>query len=112
MTDMQAADDWKIGEDELYKAAPSVRALIVKRYESLYAEVEDYREQVKSAGRPADPRYLEIGVRILKELGQMYRLGRPPAAAEDDDDPNAGVDPGKLVLARLEELEAKAAGLG
>ncbi len=107
MTDIESGKKWSIGEDELYEAAPRVRALIVSRYEELYANVKDYLTDVRESGRPADPRYLEIGTRILKEISYQYRLGQPPRQGEDDEDPNSGMDRGALVLAQFDEIEAK-----
>jgi hypothetical protein len=107
MTAMENSKDWSIGEEELYAAQPNVRALVVQRYEALYSLVQQYIEDVQEGGRPPDPRYLEIGVRILRELSAQYRLGQAPRMREEDDDPNVGMDRGQLVLSQLAEIEAK-----
>lgn len=104
---MESSKKWEIGEKELYDAQPSVRGLVIQRYEALYSLVQQYIKDVEEGGRPADPRYLEIGVRILRELSAQYRLGQAPRVSEDEDDPNAGMDRAQLVMAQWAELEAK-----
>jgi len=107
MTEINPSGDWRIGEEELYESAPTVRALIVRRYEALYRLVEAHIAAAEEVGRSGDPRYLEIGVRVLREMSALYRLGAPPKQAEEDTDPNSGVDPAALVRASLDEIEAK-----
>jgi hypothetical protein len=107
MTQMSPSGDWRIGEEELYESQPRVRALIVRRYEALYALVEAHIAQAEESGRSGDPRFLEIGVRVLREMSALYRMGSPPKVSEEDADPNAGVDPASLVLASLAEIEGK-----
>ena len=100
----------EIGEDELADAAPRVRAQTIGRLEDLYRVVRNQIEGSEDGERPLDPRYLEIGIRILKEESLLYRLTRPPAVREDDDDPAHVFDPAEQVRAQLLELEARLAG--
>ena len=107
MTSMNPVEPRKVDEEQLYQAQPMVRALIIERYESLYALVRTHVARAEEEGRPPDPRWAEIGVRVLKELTSLYRLGVPPRTDDADDDPLHGVDPAAIVLAQLDELEAK-----
>lgn len=102
----------EIGEDELADAAPRVRAQTIGRLEDLYRVVKGQIEGAETGERPLDPRYLEIGIRILKEESLLYRLTKPPAAREDDDDPAHVFDPAEQVRAQLLELEARAKDVG
>jgi hypothetical protein len=107
MTSMSPAEPRKVDEEQLYQAQPMVRALIIERYEALYRLVTVHVARAEEEGRPPDPRWAEIGVRVLKEMTALYRLAVPPKAEDQDDDPLHGVDPGAIVLAQLEELEAR-----
>lgn len=100
----------EIGEDELQDAAPRVRAQTIGRLEDLYRVVRNQIESSEDGERPLDPRYLEIGIRILKEESILYRLTRPPAVREDEEDPSHVVDPAEQVRAQLLELEARQRG--
>jgi len=105
--DMADAESWKISEDDLAAAQPGVRALVVRRYEKVWAIVEGHVSGAQDSGRGADPRVLEIGVRVLKELSALYRLSQPPRAVEEDDSPFAGLDPAAVVLDQLAEIEER-----
>lgn len=100
----------EIGEDELAEAQAKVRAQTVARYEDLYRVVRNQIEGSEDGERPLDPRYLEIGIRILKEESLLYRLTRPPVVREDDEDPSHVFDPAEQVRAQLLELEARQRG--
>lgn len=99
----------EIGEDELVAAQARVRALIVSRLEALYAPVERRLEDDHDHSRPIDPRMLEIGRAILKDLAGHYRLARPPAAVDDDDDGLGltGVDRAAAIEEKLVALESR-----
>lgn len=106
------AGSFEVTEDDLAAAQPKVRALLVQRYEELYARVNvRIAADADDGGRPLDPRFLELGVRILKEIGSLYRLGRQVVLeAEDEDEVASGVDRRNLVLAQLTQLEEKLTG--
>ena len=97
----------EISEDDLQEARPRVLAQTVGRYEDLYRVIKAHVTEAQEGERPLDPRYLEIGIRILKEESLLYRLGRPAPAAAEDEDLSRVVDPAQQVLAQLEELEAR-----
>jgi hypothetical protein len=110
MTSMKPVEPRKVNEEQLYEAQPMVRALIIERYEALYRLVTVHVARAEEDGRPPDPRWAEIGVRVLKEMSTLYRLATPPRTDAEDDDVLHGVDPAAVVLAQLDELEAKARG--
>lgn len=102
----------EIGEDELNEAAPRVRAQTIGRYEDLYRVVRAQIEGAEEGERPLDPRYLEIGIRILKEESILYRLTRPPVVREDEEDSSHVFDPAEQVRAQLLELEERVKDAG
>lgn len=98
----------EITEDNLVESAPRVRALITSRLEQLWRQVDQHIVEAEAGDRMQDPRMLEIGKGILKELAAIYRLGRPvPVAEVEEDQELAGVDRRAIVGAKLDELEAK-----
>lgn len=104
---------FEISEDDIAANQGRVRALLIQRYEQLYGRVKvrvDEDERQTEGSRPMDPRFLELGVRILKEISGLYRLGRQVTLPEDEPDPEvAAVDRRTLVEAQLTELESKRA---
>lgn len=109
------SDQWSIDEEQLAAAKAKVRALHVQRYEQLWSIVEGKVRDSDEEMRPLDPRYLELGIKILKEESLLYRLNKVEAVKdEEEDDQSAGIDRAAIVLAQLEELEARrqAAGPG
>jgi hypothetical protein len=99
----------EISEDDLEEARPRVLAQTVGRYEDLYRVVRAHVTEAEQGERPLDPRYLEIGIRILKEESLLYRLGRPAVVREEEEDLSRVIDPAQQVLAQLVELEARVA---
>lgn len=101
----------EISEEQLDESKAAVRYQQIMRYEKMYRIVDSRLDDDQADGdqfRPLDPRFLELGIRILKEEAALYRLGKPTTTVEEDDDPSlAGVDRGAVVLAQLEDLEAK-----
>lgn len=99
----------QITEEDVQESAPRVRALLVARLESMWEPVRVTLLRDADAERPIDPRMLEIGLRICKELGLHYRLYRPPVTkVEEDDDPlGPGVDRAALIEDQLQEIENK-----
>jgi hypothetical protein len=91
-----------IREEELHESSPLVRALVVERLEMIWRACQPHINQ--DAGKP-DPRFIEAGIRTLKELIRVYRLDQPaPGAVESSGDM---VGNAELVLAGVRELEAK-----
>lgn len=105
--DLGPAGPPEIGEAQLIESAPRVRALTIKRYEQIWSIVETEIKEAQELLKPMDPRLLEIGIRVLKEETALYRLGRPPLATEEEEDPIHAIDPRTQVLAELAELEAR-----
>jgi len=96
-----------IADEHLAASAPYVRALLVTRLEQIWAACQPYILGVDEQGtrlRP-DPRFVESGLRCCDRLASLYRLDKPVAGATEA---LAGTrDPKELVLAALEELEAR-----
>lgn len=99
----------EITEEQLAQDGPRVRALHIQRLELAWSIVEGRIHEDQQGIRPIDPRFLEIGLRALKEEAVLYRLSKPaPAAEEEEPDPAIlAVDRADLVLASLEQIEAR-----
>lgn len=99
----------EITDEQLVQAQGAVRYQQIMRYERMWHIVERRIQEEEAGDRPLDARILEIGIRVLKEEAALYRLGRPAVLIEEDEDPalQGGVDRGALVLAQLEDVEAR-----
>ena len=97
----------RIEDEDVEQARGAVRAEVVARYEGLWRLVESHNKLADEGERPPDPRWAEIGVRVLKELTQLYRLNVAPRQAEDEDVWTHGQAPDDVVLRQLEELEER-----
>lgn len=98
----------EIDEDSITQAQAAVRYQQIVRYEDMYKLVDRRIREDEDGERPLDPRFLEIGIRILKEEAGLYRLSKPMPVTEEEEDPSiAGVDRAAVVMAKLDELEAK-----
>jgi hypothetical protein len=97
----------EITDEDLNDAGPRVRALLVQRYEEIWDRVKVRIIDDQQGNRPLDPRFLEIGLRALKETSSIYRLGRSAPVVEDEEDVMSGVDRAQLVLEQLSRLEDK-----
>lgn len=104
-----AISQLQITEEDVQESAPRVRALLIARYEALWQPVRVRLDQDAGGEVPIDPRLLELGLRINKEIGLLYRLYRAPAAsAEEEPEPlGAGVDRAAAIEAGLQELEQR-----
>ncbi len=102
----------EITEEQLAESGPRVRALQVQRLEKVWSVVEGHIDEHLDGTRPMDPRMLEIGLRVVKEETALYRLAKPQAASEEEDeDPQqAALDRRALVLMQIEAAEAKLKG--
>jgi hypothetical protein len=98
MTDMDVPER-SLDDEQLAESAPRVRYLMLERLEIIWKQVEDHLDPEKGT----DPRWAEIGVRTLDRLARLYRLDKPRAAVEEEDDIAAGLDRGKLVLEQLKK---------
>lgn len=101
----------EISDEQLEASKAAVRYQQIMRYEKMYRVVDgrlDDDLDEDADGRPLDPRFIELGIRILKEEAALYQLGKPVQQQEEEEDPSIqGVDRGAIVLAQLEDLEAK-----
>jgi hypothetical protein len=98
----------EITEEQLTEDAPRVRALLIQRLELVWARCEQRIRDDINGTRPIDPRFLEIGLRALKDEATHYRLAKTPPPVEEEDDPTIqAIDRGALVLDYLESVEAR-----
>lgn len=97
----------EITEQNLIESQGRVRYQLVSRYEQLWAVVEARLEFEKTLQAPVDVRFLEMGRGVLRDMAGLYRLGRPPALAEQEEDANAAVNRAELVEETLRELEGR-----
>jgi hypothetical protein len=98
----------EITDDNLIEAAPRVRALVMSRLEHMWRQVEIHMVDAEAGDRALDPRMLEIGKGLMKEVAAIYRLGHAsPAPEEEVDEVQAAYDRRAIVAAKLDELEAK-----
>lgn len=93
-----------IADHDVSESAPLVRALVVQRLEQIWTTCEPH--VTGAAGKP-DPRFIEAGIRTLKELIALYRLHDPQPGSEQPDGDLIPVS--DLVLAGIRELEARMA---
>lgn len=101
----------RITDEDLESAKPAVRALLVSRLERMWRPIEQHLDQSDAVegAIPPDPRLLEIGLRIVRDEAVLYQMTKPRLAVEQEEAPElgAGVDRRALVLAQLEEREAR-----
>ena len=99
----------EITEEQLQQDAPRVRALHIQRLELVWARIEGRIRDDINGTRPIDPRFLEIGLRALKDEAMIYRLAKPPAPVEEEEEDPAiqAVDRVDYVLKYLETAEAR-----
>jgi hypothetical protein len=101
MTDMQPGP-FELGEDEIERQRAYARATALGRLEAIWKLVEQQLDPELGA----DPRWAEIGLRVLDREARLFRFDRAPKDDQDDEDPAIqGVDRGALVLEQLAELE-------
>lgn len=91
-----------LDEEQIETAQPAVRALTLQRLEAIWGVVEKHLDPELGA----DPRWAEIGLRVLDREARLYRLDRTKPREADEDDELVGVDRGAILLAQLEEIEA------
>ena len=104
MTDM---DDWEITEEKIMTHAPRVRALLVARLEALWGVGQAQIAGAGESGRPVDPRWAELCLRVAREYAGLYRLAKPAPVSEDEEGPAGLTDPRQHVLDTLQEIKAR-----
>jgi hypothetical protein len=97
----------EISEDSLADHAPRVRALVIRRLEGLFELTQTQIHLAEEKGRPVDPRWAELGLRITREVSAQYRLSKATGAADDPDTLPVPLD---VINEQLAELEAKLSG--
>lgn len=97
----------EIPEESLSEHAPRVRALVIRRLEALYELTQTQIHLAEEKGRPVDPRWAELGLRITREVSSQYRLAKPSGVV---DDPDALPVPLDVIHDQLRELETKLSG--
>lgn len=91
-----------IRDEDIHDAAPMVRALVVERLEQIWSTCSPH--VTGGVPRP-DPRFVEAGIRVLDRLMKLYRLEAPVPGA--DQPSGESISNSELVLAQLQELEAR-----
>lgn len=99
-----------IGDEQLTESQPLVRALAVQRLEMIWrACLPMINPPVDEHGdflyKP-DARFVEAGMRCVRDLSQLYRLHAPTVSMSEPDD-GSRVDQRELVRAQVAELEAR-----
>jgi hypothetical protein len=110
--DLTLHENLTISDTDLAKDQGRMRALIAMRLEALWAGCAPFIEarsdpETGIVFKP-DPRFLETGLRVLRDLGRLYRIDAPA-----QQDPGAGQVPvsDRVIVARqLQELEDKVTG--
>jgi hypothetical protein len=91
------------------ESAGRVRWQIMRRLELVWQTCEPHLvTSVEEHGTPPDPRWAEIGLRALDRQAKLYRLDRPLAAVDPDDEPVSESATRAAILASLEALEQAA----
>ncbi len=102
MTQLEAADGYGIGEEQVTGSAPMVRALLVQRLEQIWSQCEPH---VTGTVKP-DPRFIEAGIRVLDRLARLYRLDAPLTGGGAADPDPAGTAL-QAAVDQITELEAR-----
>lgn len=100
----------EITDDDVVASRARVRALLVSRLEAKYQVVSRAIRDAETMGIPPDPRLLEIGIRIDKEMSLLYGLQKPaPVSADDEpkDQLGNGIEKRDAVLLELTRLEER-----
>jgi len=103
MTNMEFVTP-QIDDEQIFNAQPRVRFLLLQRMELIWRQVEDNLDPERGG---ADPRWAEIGVRLLDRYTRLYRLDKGKPQDTEEDDLSSGVDRRELVLQQLSELRGK-----
>jgi hypothetical protein len=107
--DLSPAGMPQITDDHIVADGPRVRALVIHRYELLWQACAPHLDAAGMAerGERPDPRMVQIGFTVTRELARQYRLDK--ASVPIDEDSVEGADEARtraMVTAALDELEA------
>lgn len=89
-----------LDDDQLVESRGRVRFLLLQRMELIWKQVEENLDP--SVG--PDPRWAEIGVRLLDRYSRLYGLDKNKPVTEEDVDESAGIDRRELVLMQLAQI--------
>jgi hypothetical protein len=104
--DLDPASDRSLDDEQLAESRARVRFLMLQRMELIWQQVEEHLDP--QAG--PDPRWAEIGVRLLDRYSRLYGLDKPKPAVTEEDDLAAGLDRRAMVLLQLEEIRRARGG--
>lgn len=107
MSDAISSGPFEITDEQVIANAPRVRALQIQRLEEVWERVHVRIQEDEAGTRPLDPRFLEIGLRALKEEALIYRLNRLAPVVEEEEEVAGGVDRLALVMSQLAGVEEK-----
>lgn len=97
---LDPASDRSLDDDQIAESRGRVRFLLLQRMELIWQQVENNLDP--QAG--PDPRWAEIGVRLLDRYSRLYGLDKAKAVVEEEDDLSAGIDRRAMVMLQLEEI--------
>lgn len=111
--DLILTDTISISDTDLAKDQGRMRALIALRLEALWAGcapfIEARTDPESGIVLKPDPRFLETGLRVLRDLGRLYRVDAP--ASQDPGAAQVPVSDRVIVARQLQELEDKITGV-
>lgn len=98
----------EVTDEMLAESAGRARWLILHRYEQIWKTCEPHVNGAvtQEEGRLPDPRWAEIGVRVLDRMARLQRLDKPVSTPDGDEDLTSEDELRRAVLASLEALEA------
>lgn len=98
----------EITEENVIQDQGRVRALIVTRIEQLWQPIDRQLQMDSEGVRPADPRLLEIGRGLMKDLAIVYRLGRQLTVTDEDtEDEVPVIDRAAMIEEHLAQIETR-----
>lgn len=99
----------RLDDEELSQKAPFIRAQVAMRYEELWrAALPGIMNTESSPDWRPDPRFVEAGIRILRNMASLYRLDEP-AQREREEVAGTRTPVIDLVESSLAALEARMA---
>lgn len=107
--DLVINENVTLTDTDLAKNQARVRGLIALRLEKLWRGCEPFiearQDEETGAWIKPDPRYLETGARVLRDLGKLWRIEAP--LPQDPQEGKVAVPDLEIVSRQLAELEAR-----
>lgn len=97
---------YELGEDLLADRAAANRAIALMRLEQIWSQVELNLDPELGA----DPRWAEIGLRVIDRESKLLRLDRAAAPDEQDDLEGVTINRGDLIENQLAAIERSLRG--